>query len=235
MPSTWENLKVDGSAMPLYVSVPVSGGPVPGIVVIHGQSGLESFIKDTTHMLALQGYAAVAPNLYHRDGPDCKDDNPTRKARLRDPTIINDINAAIGFLKNHRQVDAGRLGVVGFCMGGRLVYLMSAASKDLRAGVMFYGGGTMVPFGEGPSPFDRTREIGCPIQGHFGAEDQNPSPQDMRKLDAELTKWGKPHEFHTYAGAAHAFANAGSNNYRPHAAALSWPKATEFFSRHLVA
>jgi carboxymethylenebutenolidase len=235
MPSSWENLKVDGSAMPLYVSVPVSGGPVPGIVVIHGQSGLESFIKDTTHMLALQGYAAVAPNLYHRDGPECKDDNPTRKARLRDPTIINDINAAIGFLKNHQQVDGGRLGIVGFCMGGRLVYLMSAASKDLKAGVMFYGGGTMVPFGEGPSPFDRTREIGCPIQGHFGAEDQNPSPEDMRKLDGELTKWGKPHEFHSYAGAAHAFANSGSNNYRPHAAALSWPKATEFFSRHLVA
>jgi carboxymethylenebutenolidase len=186
-------------------------------------------------MLALQGYTAVAPNLYHRDGPNCKDDNPTRKARLRDPTIINDINAAIGFLKNHRQVDGGRLGIVGFCMGGRLVYLMSAASKDLKAGAMFYGGGTMVPFGEGPSPFDRTREISCPIQGHFGAEDQNPSPEDMRKLDAELTKWGKPHEFHTYAGAAHAFANSGSNNYRPHAAALSWPKATEFFSRHLVA
>jgi len=235
MPSSWENLKVDSSDMPLYVSVPASGGPVPGIVVVHGQSGLEGFIKDTTHMLALQGYTAVAPNLYHRDGPNCKDDNPTRKARLRDPTIINDINAAIGFLKNHRQVDGGRLGIVGFCMGGRLVYLMSAASKDLRAGVMFYGGGTMVPFGEGPSPFDRTREIGCPIQGHFGAEDPNPSPEDMRKLDAELTKWEKAHEFHTYAGAAHAFANSGSNNYRPHAAALSWPKATEFFSRHLVA
>ena len=234
MPSSWENVKVDGSEMPLYVSVPASGGPVPAIVVVHGQSGLESFIKDTTHMLALQGYAAVAPNLYHRDGPDCKDDNPTRKARLRDPTIINDINAAIVFLKNHRQVDGGRLGIVGFCMGGRLVYLMSAASKDLKAGVMFYGSGTMVPFGEGPSPFDRTREINCPIQGHFGVEDQNPSPEDVRKLDAELTKWGKVHEFHTYTGAAHAFVNSGSSNYRRRAAALSWPKATEFFSRHLV-
>ena len=177
MPSSWEKAQVDNNDMPLYVSVPASGGPVPGIVVVHGQSGLESFIKDTTHMLALQGYVAVAPNLYHRDGPDCKDDNPTRKARLRDTTIINDINAAIGFLKNHRQVDGGRLGIVGFCMGGRLVYLMSAANKALKAGVMFYGSGTMVPFGDGPSPFDRTREIGCPIQGHFGADDQNPSPK----------------------------------------------------------
>jgi carboxymethylenebutenolidase len=220
--------------MPLYVSTPASGENLPGIVVVHGQSGLEDFIKDTTHMLALQGYATVAPNLYHRDGPDCKDENPVRKARLRDTTIINDINASIGFLRNHKQVGGGKLGIVGFCMGGRLVYLMSAASKELKAGVMFYGSSTMLPFGEGPSPFERTREIGCAIQGHFGAEDQNPSPEDMRKLDAELTKFGKPHEFHSYAGAAHAFVNSGSRNYRPHAAALSWPKATEFFSRHLV-
>src|SRR6266536_5953546 len=112
MPSSWENVKVDSSSMPLYASVPESGGPVPGIVVIHGQSGLENFIKDTTHMLALQGYAAVAPNLYHRDGADCKDDNPTRKSRLRDTGIINDINAAIGFLKNHRQFYGARLGIV---------------------------------------------------------------------------------------------------------------------------
>jgi carboxymethylenebutenolidase len=234
MSSSWEKVPVDGNDMPLYVSVPQNGGPVPGVVVVHGQSGLENFIKDTTQMLALQGYAAVAPNLYHRDGPDCKDDNPTRKSRLRDNTIIKDINAAVGFLKNHPQVDGGRLGIVGFCMGGRLVYLMAAASRDLKAGVMFYGSSTMMPFGEGPSPFERSAEINCPIQGHFGADDKNPSPEDMRKLDAELSRLGKPHEFHTYPGAAHAFVNAGSANYRPHAAALSWPKATEFFSRHLV-
>jgi carboxymethylenebutenolidase len=234
MSSSWEKVPVDGNDMPLYVSVPQNGGPVPGVVVVHGQSGLENFIKDTTQMLALQGYAAVAPNLYHRDGPDCKDDNPIRKARLRDNTIIKDINAAVGFLKNHPQVDGGRLGIVGFCMGGRLVYLMAAASRDLKAGVMFYGSSTMTPFGEGPSPFERSAEINCPIQGHFGADDKNPSPEDMRKLDAELSRLGKPHEFHTYPGAAHAFVNAGSANYRPHAAALSWPKATEFFSRHLV-
>src|SRR6266498_4440394 len=140
MASSWENVKVDSSSMPLYVSVQESGVPVPGIVVVHGQSGLENFIKDTTHMLALQGYAAVAPNLYHRDAPDCKDDNPTRKSRLRDAGIINDINAAIGFLRSYRQIDGARLGIVGFCMGGRIVYLMSAASRNLKADMMFYGG-----------------------------------------------------------------------------------------------
>lgn len=235
MASSWESANVDDSDMPLYVSVPERGGPVPGIVIVHGQSGLESFIKETAHMLALQGYAAAAPNLYHRDGPNCKDDNPARKARLRDTGIINDITAVLQFLKSHRRVNGSRLGIVGFCMGGRIVYLMAAASRDLKAAVMFYGGSTMVPFGDGPSPFERTREISCPIQGHFGAEDENPSPADMRKLDAELSRWGKAHEFHAYAGAAHAFANAGSSNYRPHAAALAWPKALEFFSRLLIA
>jgi carboxymethylenebutenolidase len=234
MTSSWESTTVDNSNMPLYLSVPERGGPVPGIVVVHGQSGLETFIKETTHMLALQGYAAIAPDLYHREGPDCKDDNMTKKSRVRDSNIIADITGAIQFLKNHRQVDGARLGIVGFCMGGRIVYLMSAADRELKAAVMFYGSSTMTPFGEGPSPFDRTREISCPVQGHFGAEDQNPSPEDMRKLDAELTRWNKPHEFHTYQGAAHAFANAGSANYRPHAAALAWPKATEFFSRLLI-
>src|ERR1043166_9137081 len=105
MPSAWEKVNVDGSEMPLYLSLPASGRPVPGIVVVHGQSGLENFIKETTQMSALQGYAAVAPNLYHRDGPECKVDGPTRRARLQDKTVINDINAAIAFLKNHRQVD----------------------------------------------------------------------------------------------------------------------------------
>ena len=234
MASGWESVKVDDSNMPLYVSLPQTDRKVPGVVVVHGRSGLEDFIKDTTRMFAQLGYAAVAPSLYHRDGPNCKDDSSVRKARLRDPSIIRDIEGAIAFLKNHNQVGGGKLGIVGFCMGGRLVYLMAAASKDLRAGVMFYGGGTMAPFGDGPSPFARTREISCPIQGHFGGDDKDPSPEDMHKLDAELTKFGKAHEFHTYAAAAHAFVNSGSSNYRPHAAALSWPKAMEFFSRHLI-
>src|SRR5581483_6019576 len=110
-----------------------------------------------------------------------------------------------GFLKSHSRVDAGKLGIVGFCMGGRLVYLMSAASKDLKAGVMFYGSGTMVPFGEGLTPFERTSDIHCPIQEHIGAEDKRSCAEVIRKLDAERTKFAKPHEFHQYVGSAHAF------------------------------
>jgi carboxymethylenebutenolidase len=118
-------------------------------------------------------------------------------------------------------------------MGGRAVYLMSAVNSDIKAGVMYYGGDPFHAWGDGPSPFERTKDIHCPIMGHFGEDDKNPSPADMRKLDAELTRLGKLHEFHSYANAAHAFANFGSANYREHAAKASWPRTFGFFAKHL--
>lgn len=116
--SGWESVKVDDGNMKLYVSLPDSRATAPGIIVIQGQGGVDSFIEETTRMLAQAGYAAVAPDLYHREPPDCKDDAPTRRARLRDATVIKDVNAAANFLKAHPQVDGERLGIVGFCMGG---------------------------------------------------------------------------------------------------------------------
>jgi carboxymethylenebutenolidase len=184
-------------------------------------------------MIASQGYVAAAPDLFHRDGADCQDAGPIRRARLRDATVIQDVSAAISFLKGHSRVDASRLGIVGFCMGGRVVYLMAAANRDFKAGVMYYGSDTMRSWGDGPSPFKRTPQIHCPIMGHFGAEDENPSPADMDKLAAELSRHGKAHEFHQYADAGHAFANLGSPKYRAHAADASWPRTFAFFAQHL--
>lgn len=232
MTSSWENVKVDDSNMRLYVSLPETEKPAPAVLVIQGQSGVEDFLE-VTRMIAREGYVAAAPDLFHRDPADCKDDGPTRRARLRDTPVIQDVNAALGFLKNHPRVDGKRLGIVGFCMGGRVVYLMAAANPDLSAGVMYYGSDTMRPWGSGPSPFALTAEIHCPILGHFGADDKNPSPADMLKLDAELSRHGKMHEFHQYTDAAHAFANLGSANYRAHAADASWRRTFEFFGKHL--
>lgn len=232
MAGFWESVKVDDGDMRLYVALPERGGPFVGVIVIHGQSGVEDFLE-TTRMLARAGYAGVAPDLFRRDGPDCRDDGPTRRARLRDATVIKDVSAVARFLKSHKQVDGARLGIVGFCMGGRVVYLTAAANPDLKAAVMYYGGNIMVAWGDGPSPFERTAEVHCPVLGHFGEEDDNPSPEDMRKLDAELTRCGKNHEFYSYAGAGHAFANLGSPKYRARAAEASWPRTFDFFRRYL--
>jgi carboxymethylenebutenolidase len=232
MSSSWENVKVDGSNMRTYVSAPEGSTRVPAIVVVQGQTGVDDFVQ-FTRMVASEGFVGAAPDLYHRDPADCKDDPPTRRMRLTDRTLIADVNATVDFLKSHAAVDSARIGIVGFCMGGRAVYLMSAVNPNLKAGVMYYGSDPFNAWGEGPSPFERTAQIHCPIMGHFGEDDKNPSPADMHKLDAEMNRLGKAHEFHSYANAAHAFANFGSPGYREHAATASWPRTFGFFAKHL--
>ena len=92
----------------------------------------------------------------------------------------------------------------------------------------------MKPWGEGPAPFDLTSRIACPVVGFFGADDPNPSPEDVKKTDAELTKHGKPHEFHMYEGAGHAFLNfMNAERHRPQQAADAWPKMLAFLDKHL--
>ena len=234
MVTGWESIKVADGTMRLHVSRPDSPGPFPAVVVIQGQKGVDRFIEETTQRLASAGYVAAAPELYHRDPPDCRDDAPTRRERLRDATVITDVTATVEFLRRQRSVDGRPLAIIGFCMGGRVSYLMAAANPAFKAAADYYGGNVFSPWGDGPSPFQRTREIGCPIQGHFGVEDNNPSPEDVRKLDAELTRLGKPHEFYSYAATGHAFMDPHGDKYRPNSAEAAWSRMLEFFSKHLA-
>jgi carboxymethylenebutenolidase len=230
----WESTKTDDGTMKLYVSRRDGSGPFPGIVVIQGQKGVDRFIEEFTQRLAAEGYVAAAPDLYYRENPDCRDDAPTKRERLRDRTVISDVNATAEFLKRQPTVDGDRLGIVGFCMGGRVSYLMASAGPAFKAAVDHYGGNAFSPWGDGPSPFERTLEIHCPIMGHFGAEDENPSPKDVSKLDAELTKHGKVHEFYSYAGTGHAFMDPYGSKFRAQSAAAAWPRTLDFFARHLA-
>ena len=126
------------------------------LIILGFQTFCFTLLIEMTQRLASVGYAAVAPELYHRDGPDCQDDGPTRRARLLDVNVIKDVNATVDFLQTHRAIDAERLGIIGFCMGGRVTYLMAAANPSFKAAVAYYGGNIMVPWGEGAAPFERT-------------------------------------------------------------------------------
>jgi len=232
--STWHQTESDQNLMRMHVSAPEGPGPFPGLVVMQHQGGVDEFIQGMTQRLAKAGYVAAAPDLYHRDGPDCRDDNVTRRSRLRDRNIITDVNSSVRFLQQHHAVDGHRLGIVGFCMGGRIVYLMAAASTAFKAAVAYYPGHLFRPWGRDlPSPFERTAEIHCPILGHFGADDKNPSPDDMRQLDAELAKFNKTHEFHQYPDSGHAFMDNTKESYRLHADEASWPRTLTFLKEHL--
>jgi carboxymethylenebutenolidase len=158
----------------------------------------------------------------------------TRSQRLGDRRVINDVDATVKFLERQSFVDANRIGIIGFCMGGRVVYLLAAVNPAFKAAVTFYPGNTARAWGRDiPSPFERTADIHCPLQSHFGADDTNPSPEDMAKLDAELVKHKKTHEFYSYANAGHAFMDNTKESFRADAEATAWPRAVEFLRRHL--
>jgi carboxymethylenebutenolidase len=235
MVSNWQEIESDGSAMRVHVSLPDGAGPFPALLVMQHQGGVDEFIQGMTRRLAGAGYLAGAPDLYHRDGPDCKDDLVTRRSRLSDRRIVNDLNAAVGCLQSHSAADNKRIGIIGFCMGGRIVYLAAAAIPAFKAAVAYYPGNTFRAWGRDlPSPFERTAEIHCPLQGHFGADDTNPSPQDVGKLEAELAKFNKPHEFYSYANAGHAFMDSTKESYRREADEASWPRTLDFLRRRLA-
>lgn len=227
----WESTTVNGSTMHIYLGVPQRPGPHPGIIVAQHRAGVDAPIQDVVHRLHREGYIAAAPEFYHHLPPDVE--NSGRIGLLRDNEIIADLNATVAHLKTLRMTVAP-LGVVGFCMGGRISYLAATSIRELKAAAVFYGGGIMVPWGDGPSPFQRSAGIQCPMIGFFGAEDRNPSPDDVRKIDAELTRLNKWHEFHSYLNAGHAFHNfTESNNYREQAARASWTEMLAFFTERL--
>ena len=138
--SIWKQIDTDSSAMRMHVSLPTGSGSFRAVVVIQHQGGVDEFVQNITRRLAESGYVAAAPDLYHRDGPECTDDIVTRRTRLRDRNIINDVNATVAFLQQHDSVDRSRLAIIGFCMGGRIAYLMAAANSAFKASVAYYGG-----------------------------------------------------------------------------------------------
>ena len=244
MASFWETVSVNGLEVPLYASVPSSSAgfsaPYPAVVVAQHATGVDAFIQGICDRLAGEGYAAVAPNLYHRhtDAAIAASANggprPRPPALLSDPDIVADINAAVDWLRGHNAVQSDRIGITGFCMGGRVAWLAAASNPHFKAVVPYYGGNLMTTWGAGTTPpFALAENINCPMLFHFGEIDENPSPADRATLDAELTRLGKPHRFHSYAGADHAFMNPDGGRYHAGAAAESWPRTLGFFAEHL--
>jgi len=227
-------IPVADGAMALHTAWPTGDGPFPTIVVIQHAGGVDTFIHGMMTRLVEAGYFVAAPDLFHRF--DYRSAGMMDKLKqLRDAELELDVNATVEHLRGHPLVDAARLGIAGFCMGGRVAYLAAELNPHFRAVVAYYGGNIMKPWGDGPSPFDLSDKLHCPLLFHFGGDDANPSPEDMINLDRELTRLGKEHEFHAYDGAGHAFMNFDNpERYREAAARSSWPRTLDFFARHLA-
>ena len=223
----FDEVMVDGVPMKIAHSVPKGSGPHPGMLVMFHRGGFDDFTLKTADDLADLGYLAAAMDLYHWPPVhEVASDNDFP----RDPEIIKDVGATIDWMAKRGDVDMSHLGIIGHCMGGRMSFLGASTHDSISACVVYYGGNMFKPWSDnGPPPFDLLKNLNGQVIGFSGGDDQNPSPEDMDKISAELTRCGTKHEFHLYDGAGHAFQNFLSDErYREAATKDSWARTVAF-------
>jgi carboxymethylenebutenolidase len=223
-----------------YLARPLGQGPYPGVLVIHHAPGWDESTKEIARRFAHHGYIAISPNLYHRFGPDLAPDDAAAAARAGGwVTTERFLGDAAGAVRHVRDlpISNGKVGVIGYCSGGRQAFL-AACELPVDAAVDCYGAFVASnPPSELPYPMhpvlDRAGSISCPLLGLFGIEDKNPSQEEVAQIDAELSRLGKTHEFHSFENAGHSFFAVDRPAYRVEAAVEGWRLIFDFFGRNL--
>ena len=237
--STTEYPGGGGDTVRGYFAEPDSGGRFPGVILISGVMGITRDVEEFAQALAKEGYLALALDLYSRvASPDLSSLESARKiiATVADSQVVADLEGSAAFLQG-RPNSTGRVGVIGFCAGGRYTYIFAARSTTPQAAVACYGPVMADPFGSSETrpvaPIDMAADISCPLLGLYGDDDQFPSPDQIRQFETELKKHGKMYQFHSYPNAGHAFFSTYSPAYRPEAAKAGWAEVLPWFKRHL--
>ncbi len=226
-----------------YLARPSAPGVLPAMIVIHEAGGLNDHIRDVTGRIAQLGYVALAVDLYTREGgpPDMSDMSHVmeRLFAMPDERVVHDLEGAADFLRDREDV-SGRVGCIGFCMGGRYTLLFACASNRLDAAVDCWGGfidrstpqEISTPARPRP-PLDLAPSLSCPLLAAVGAEDQNPSPALGEQLRERAAESSQPVTLDVYPGAGHAFFADYRPTYRPEPAALLWERIVPFLELHL--
>lgn len=230
-----------GDDIEAYFARPLDEGSYGGVVVIHHMPGYDRATKEIVRTFAVYGYAALCPNLFHRYAPGARAPDAAAAARaaggVPDEQCLADVEGATRYLRGLPYTN-GKVGVIGYCSGGRQTYLV-ACSLDVDAAVDCYGGRVVAsPEELSPehpvAPIDLTPKLRCPLLGLFGAEDGNPSPEHVARMEKELQAHGKNYEFHSYEGAGHAFFSVDRPSYNIDAAKDGWKRIWAFFGEHLA-
>jgi len=231
----------EGDLIDAYLARPAGPGPCPGVVVIHHMPGWDDSTIEITRKFAHHGYAAICPDLHFREGkgsPELNSASVRAAGGMPDNRTMGDVEAAIKYLRTLPYLN-GKVGIIGYCSGGRQVYLAACTLKGIDAAVDCYGGGVgagsegLTPR-QPVDPLDYTKDLSCPLLGLFGREDKRPSPEHVAKTEAELKKWGKTYEFHTYDNAGHAFFSVDSSRYQQAAAVDGWKKVFQWYEKYLL-
>src|ERR1700680_2581717 len=198
-----------------YYARPTRAGKCPGMVVIHHLPGWDEWITEVVRKFAHHGFAAISPHLYFRNGPGSPDDIGARvraAGGVPDEQVVGDAKGAVAYLRAQTNSN-GKVGVIGFCSGGRHAYLIACRLSEIDAVVDCWGGNVIVDDksllnAKRPvAPIDLTEQLRAPMLGIFGNDDENPNADQVNRTEATLKRLGKTYEFHRYAGAGHAFFN----------------------------
>ena len=229
----------NGDKVPGYLARPSAEGNYPGLVLVHGIHGYEEHLKDVARRFAAIGYAAIVPALTSRNEGLCVvEESDMVKAREwlagRSNTQANaDLEAAKSFLQS-RPFVSERIGLVGFCSGGRVGLVFACNTSGLNVFVNFYSNGLYQATDVNPvAPGVMVKELCCPMLALFGDEDTNPSPADVARLSADLESHGKDYEIVSFKGAGHAFFSDTRESYHPEASHMAWGRCLEWLSRYL--
>ena len=223
-----------------YLARPLGTGPYPGVLVIHHMPGWDEATKEITRRFAVHGYAAICPNLHHREGPGASPDDAAAAARaaggVPDERFLGDAAGAVTALRT-APYGSGKVGSIGYCSGGRQSYI-AACRLPLEAAVACYPGRVVAKEGElsqrqPVAPIDMTSGLSCPLLGLFGVEDPNPDPAQVEVIRQRLEREAKTFDFHSYEGAGHAFFSVDRPSYRVEAANDGWERVWSFFGKYL--
>ncbi|MGN6371894.1 MAG: dienelactone hydrolase family protein [Solirubrobacteraceae bacterium] len=238
-------LGAGGTAVNGYLARPSEQGPHPGMIVIHEAGGLNDHIRDVCNRFANIGYVTLGVDLYTREGgPPTFGDMQAILERLfsmSDATILGDLEGAADYLRSREDV-SGKLGCIGFCMGGRLTLLFACCSEKLDAAVDCWGGFIDTANGQARTtvlrprpPLELASHVRGPLYAAIGAEDHNPSPEIGERLREQLAKSAHAAEcgVEPYDGAGHAFFADYRPTYRPAPARRLWEKIVPFLDEHL--
>ena len=233
-------IPVKDGTIPGYRAMPDTGGPFPAVLVVQEVFGVHEHIKDICRRFAKAGYFAVAPALYAREG-DVVGMSDTKQimqvvAKVPEPQVASDLDATAAWAKSTGKADTSKLGITGFCWGGRQVWLYAAHNPDVKAGVSWYGvlqrpKTAMTP----DNPIDLVNRINAPVLGLYGGADPGIPIAQIDALRAALKAAGKPSEIVVYPDTPHGFNADYRPSYRPQQAKDGWKRMLAWFKQHGVA
>lgn len=231
--------------VPVYWVEPEGEGPFPAVVVFFEAFGLNEHIKDVARRLAREGYVAVAPDFYHRlpEPRVAAYGEMERVAALAGATadehVLEDTRAVLDELRAWPRVRGDRIGVVGFCFGGRMAFLAACHfGEEIKAVASFYGGGIASPRRFGPAgtpPLQRAEGIRGRMRLFFGEQDPFIPLEEVKRIEARLKELGVRAEVFVYPEAGHGFFCDERESYHAAAARDAWQKTLELFQNVLKA